>query len=275
MGVTDADRCEDKFGVHSLWETWTDSCNKCTCTDKGTVCVSEKCDIVEKPTCLDNEMLITRKHGCCDSYECMCDPSLCKTSKPECEVNHEPVVINSDGCCPSYICSFTCEGHAGSSQITTFDGQRFSKFCPCTHVLAKDTYGLDFEISVSREQCMGGICTKFITFTDKSNKQTVVINKDATNEFDGFSMFDIVNEDQTVNVIQKSTGVKLTFNLIVDSWIIDVPAKFAGKTEGLCGMADGEANNDFSVGGNPTDLSDFFKYWALNPLCVDIHAQAH
>jgi len=379
--VTDADRCEDKFGVHSLWETWTDSCNKCTCTDKGTVCVSEKCDIVEKPTCLDNEMLITRKHGCCDSYECMCDPSLCKTSKPECEVNHEPVVINSDeccpqyncvcrsetcqkppvcntneesvrvnsqteccgkyqckpigctdesgilrepettwqmkndtcqtcscmndltvmcksrdcpvlkkplcedgrepsiiydidGCCPSYICSFTCEGHAGSSQITTFDGQRFSKFCPCTHVLAKDTYGLDFEISVSREQCMGGICTKFITFTDKSNKQTVVINKDATNEFDGFSMFDIVNEDQTVNVIQKSTGVKLTFNLIVDSWIIDVPAKFAGKTEGLCGMADGEANNDFSVGGNPTDLSDFFKYWALNPLCVDIHAQA-
>lgn len=75
----------------------------------------------------------------------------------------------------------TCEGHAGSSQITTFDGQRFSKFCPCTHVLAKDTYGLDFEISVSREQCMGGICTKFITFTDKSKKQTIVINKDSIN----------------------------------------------------------------------------------------------
>ena len=87
-------------------------------------------------------------------------------------------------------------------------------------------------------------------------------------------MFDIVNDEQTVTIIQKSTRVKLTFNLIVDSWTIDVPAKFVGKTEGLCGLADGEASNDFNIGGNPTELGNFFKDWALNPVCVDIHAQA-
>lgn len=74
----------------------------------------------------------------------------------------------------------TCRGYAGSSSIQTFDGKSFNKFCTCSHVLAKDTFGLDFEISVQREKCNDGnaICTKSLTISDKVNDQTYTISKD-------------------------------------------------------------------------------------------------
>lgn len=72
-----------------------------------------------------------------------------------------------------------CRGYAGSSRIHTFDGQSFARFCPCKHVLAKDTYGLDFEVAVERESCNGGICTNAIVITDTILKQTAVISKNS------------------------------------------------------------------------------------------------
>ena len=46
----------------------------------------------------------------------------------------------------------------------------------------------------------------------------------------------------------KSTGVKVVYDYVSDTWEVQVPAKFSGKTEGLCGLADGEISNDLWVG---------------------------
>lgn len=76
------------------------------------------------------------------------------------------------------LLAVVCRGYAGSSRIHTFDGQSYVKFCPCQHVLVKDTFGLNFEVTVQRKDCNGGICTKSIDVTDTLLKQTYQIVKD-------------------------------------------------------------------------------------------------
>ena len=74
--------------------------------------------------------------------------------------------------------SVTCRGYAGSSRIHTFDGYSYARSCPCSHVLAKDSFGLDFDVSVQRGFCSGSICTKSLTITDKLSKNVYKIEKD-------------------------------------------------------------------------------------------------
>ena len=54
--------------------------------------------------------------------------------------------------------------------------------------------------------------------------------------------------DQVTAVTMKSSGVKVVFDHASDTWDIHVPAKYSGKTEGLCGLADGEISNDLWIG---------------------------
>lgn len=46
----------------------------------------------------------------------------------------------------------------------------------------------------------------------------------------------------------KATGVKVVYDHASDTWSVEVPAKYSGKTEGLCGLADGEISNDLWIG---------------------------
>lgn len=78
------------------------------------------------------------------------------------------------------------------------------------------------------------------------------------------------------SVFMKNIGIHLLFDKNADSWEITLPAKFGAKTEGLCGMADGDATNDFWVGSYSisqakTDaVSTFFNHWLVtkgNELC--------
>ena len=74
----------------------------------------------------------------------------------------------------------------------------------------------------------------------------------------------------------KSTGVKVVFDQISDTWAVHVPAKFSGKTEGLCGLADGEISNDLWIGTyavasvsagasvSADVVGSFFNHWLAN-----------
>jgi len=380
----DENSCESSDGTkHSLWEQWknpSNECETCSCTPQGVVCEAEKCFDSNKPSCSLDEMLVTRKSGCCDVYECMCDVLQCTSTVPQCSqyesavivnpgeccpkyecvcrsekcppvpkcaanellertnadsdccgkyickpigctdesgVFHEPettwpmandtcqrcscmsdqtimcksrdcatlakpvcadgndptVIFDVDGCCPKYVCNFVCRGYAGSSRIHTFDGQSYVKFCPCQHVLVKDTFGLNFEVTVQRKDCNGGICTKSIDVTDTLLKQTYQIVKDVLVVPAGLTAFDITIADNKVTVVQKSTLIKIVFDHTFDTWSIHIPSSFAGKTEGLCGMADGDSENDFWIGGHSTTLDNFFAYWLVTPGCTEINAE--
>jgi len=384
--IPDQDSCKDVYGSkHSLWATWKGDCETCTCTLEGVVCEADQCDDSNKPTCASDEMLVTRKSGCCNVYECMCDTMQCTESvAPTCEKYHSAVITNPgeccpaydcicrpekcpaapkcsanemlertnpesdccgqyqckpigctdetgtfrdrettwqmhndtcqqcsclsdltvmcksrecgtltkpvcsdgsepkvifdvDGCCPKYVCDFVCRGYAGSSRIQTFDGQSFAKFCTCTHVLAKDTFGLDFEVSVERAACNGGgICTNVLTIVDKLSGQSYQIHKGAAADQAAAALtaFEITQADSKVTVVQKSTDVKVVFDHAFDTWSVHVPAAFAGKTEGLCGMADGDCDNDFWAGGYPCGLDEFFNHWLLTPECAQVSVSA-
>lgn len=87
------------------------------------------------------------------------------------------------------------------------------------------------------------------------------------NELKSTSAFDLTRLDNTVTAVQKNSGLKVVFDLLFDTWSLEVPAKYAGKTEGLCGMADGDKSNDFWVGEHPAELDDFFKYWSIDSSC--------
>jgi len=70
----------------------------------------------------------------------------------------------------------------------------------------------------------------------------------------------------------ESTGV----DYVSDTWSVHVPAKFSGKTEGLCGLADGEISNDLWVGTyavasvsasasvSADTIGSFFNHWLVN-----------
>ena len=66
----------------------------------------------------------------------------------------------------------------------------------------------------------------------------------------------------------------MVFDRLQDSWSIEVPAAFAGKTEGLCGMADGDSSNDFWVAGYPSEIESFLEYWLVDPNCKTVEATA-
>jgi len=66
------------------------------------------------------------------------------------------------------------------------------------------------------------------------------------------------------------------FDKVSDTWSVTVPAKFAGKTQGLCGLADGDMSNDLWVGSyavapvsatstaSGDDLASFFNHWLVD-----------
>ena len=68
----------------------------------------------------------------------------------------------------------------------------------------------------------------------------------------------------------------MVFDYVSDTWAVHVPAKYSGKTEGLCGLADGEISNDLWVGSYAiasvsagasvsTDIiGSFFNHWLVN-----------
>ena len=74
----------------------------------------------------------------------------------------------------------------------------------------------------------------------------------------------------------KSTGVKVIYDHASDTWTVQVPAKYSGKTEGLCGLADGEISNDLWVGTyavvsvsadagvSANVIGTFFNHWLVN-----------
>ena len=82
-----------------------------------------------------------------------------------------------------------CRGYAGSSRIQTFDGESFARYCPCSHVLVKDTFGLNFEVTVEKQGCHGGFCTSALSFTDKFLKQTAKIYKDHKVRFANLNIY--------------------------------------------------------------------------------------
>ena len=69
----------------------------------------------------------------------------------------------------------------------------------------------------------------------------------------------------------KKLGVVFEYNRDSDAWEIEIPVRYSGKTEGLCGMADGEKANDLWMAGYsiPTTKSraveTFFNHWLVNP----------
>jgi hypothetical protein len=238
--------CVDESGVlHDVYTTWqstTDSCQECACVgDQNIRCRAKSCPHVSKPVCASG-----------------IEPSI---------------VYDIEGCCASYVCDFVCRGSAGSTRIHTFDGYSYARSCPCSHVLARDSFGLDFEVSVRREECGGSICTNALVIKDKLSAQTMTVYKDAEIDLSGLTSFDVTESALETTITIKSAGVKVIFDRSSDTWSVSVPSRFSGKTEGLCGLADGEVSNDLWVGSyavttvstgvcaNATDMEVFFNHY--------------
>ncbi|XP_078495661.1 uncharacterized protein LOC445660 [Ciona intestinalis] len=381
--MDDDSSCTDTSGnLHNVGESWADetnSCQSCYCTTEGVKCEAEPCPVIEKPTCSDGQMLVTKESGCCPEYDCVCDTAMCTSTMPVCEEHYSAVIVNPtdccpiyecvcrsetcpvapacafgerrertnddtaccgeykcerigctddsgnfhevhstwtmstdacqqcsclgdrnlackarecsdiakpmcpggvepsvvfdiDGCCPTYVCDFVCRGYAGSSRIHTFDGYSYARSCPCAHVLAKDSFGVDFQVSVKRGYCAGSICTKALLFSDSLSGEVYEMEIDAKTPMTS-SNFVVEVTGMTQTITAKSTGVKVVFDQASDAWSIHVPAKFSGQTEGLCGLADGEISNDLwmgsysvasvstSVSASSQDVGTFFNHW--------------
>uniref|UniRef100_F6TIX8 CTCK domain-containing protein n=1 Tax=Ciona intestinalis TaxID=7719 RepID=F6TIX8_CIOIN len=381
--MDDDSSCTDTFGnLHNVGESWADetnSCQSCYCTAEGVKCEAEPCPVIEKPTCSDGLMLVTKESGCCPEYDCVCNSAMCTSTMPVCEEHHSAVIVNPtdccpiyecvcrsetcpvapacafgerrertnddtaccgeykcerigctddsgnfhevhstwtmstdacqqcscvgdrnlackarecsdiakpicpggvepsvvfdiDGCCPTYVCDFVCRGYAGSSRIHTFDGYSYARSCPCAHVLAKDSFGVDFQVSVKRGYCAGSICTKALLFSDTLSGEVYEMEIDAKTPLTS-SNFVVEVTGMTQTITAKSTGVKVVFDQASDAWSIHVPAKFSGQTEGLCGLADGEISNDLWMGSysvasvstsgsaSSEDVGTFFNHW--------------
>uniref|UniRef100_H2Y887 von Willebrand factor n=1 Tax=Ciona savignyi TaxID=51511 RepID=H2Y887_CIOSA len=249
--------CVDESGnfheVDTTWSMTSDACQQCSCLgDRNIMCKARECADIAKPTCPGG-----------------IEPS---------------VVFDIDGCCASYVCDFVCRGYAGSSRIHTFDGFSYARSCPCSHVLAKDSFGANFEVSVKRGYCSGSICTKSLIITDKLSNEIYELSADSKVPETTSSSFviEIVGKVQTVTA--KSSGVKVVFDQASDTWSIHVPAKFSGQTEGLCGLADSEISNDLWMGSyavasvsstataNSEDIGAFFNHWLATDSDVGISA---
>jgi len=96
--------CES--GTKTIGEVWTENCEECICLESGTQCSAIDCPQNDTPQCAHGYELVQKVTGCCPTYECVCDHSLCSNStKPVCGENYEMVAINVDGaCCPEYRC---------------------------------------------------------------------------------------------------------------------------------------------------------------------------
>ena len=92
--------------LKKIGETWKENCEECTCLETGSKCSTIDCPQNDIPQCAHGYELVQKVTGCCPTYECVCDHSLCSNStKPICGENYEMVAININGaCCPEYRC---------------------------------------------------------------------------------------------------------------------------------------------------------------------------
>ncbi|XP_077966609.1 von Willebrand factor-like [Styela clava] len=236
-----ADSTGEFHGIGSTWEHKTDSCLTCSClSDKNLLCSTKRCSAKNLPICLNGK-------------------------QPK-------AVFDVNGCCPSYVCDFSCRGYSASSRIHTFDGYSYSRSCPCKHIIARDIFDLDFEISVGRRYCSTSkrrVCSKSFTLNNKLMSKVMVLKEDLMVEGDTDG-FDVSKTVSKASITFKKLHVTFEYDLNADAWEIIVPTKFAAKTEGLCGMADGDISNDLWVGGyaiaqtKKDAIETFFNHWLID-----------
>jgi len=158
--------------LKKIGETWKENCEECTCLETGSKCSTIDCPQNDIPQCAHGYELVQKVTGCCPTYECVCDHSLCSNStKPICGENYEMVAININGaCCPEYRC--VCAPERCPSTYCK-DGERKVRMeeefdcCPtykCEQVQCLDKNGVVYHtgdiFADSNDHCSECVCDK-------------------------------------------------------------------------------------------------------------------
>ncbi|MCJ8738057.1 hypothetical protein PDJAM_G00031110 [Pangasius djambal] len=89
-------------------ETWQIGCQLCECNGESLSiqCKQVICPTTMMPTCdKPGEVLINKTDGCCNSYECQCDPNQCIKPTMGCPLGFTIEIDSKPGdCCPTYTC---------------------------------------------------------------------------------------------------------------------------------------------------------------------------
>ncbi|TSM20287.1 Mucin-5B [Bagarius yarrelli] len=90
-------------------ETWQIGCQNCECDSESMSvhCNPVVCPTTVVPTCDGaGYERVNKTDGCCESYECQCNPSQCVTPTMACPLGfwQEMEPVQSGQCCPTYTC---------------------------------------------------------------------------------------------------------------------------------------------------------------------------
>ncbi|RZF42331.1 hypothetical protein LSTR_LSTR016166 [Laodelphax striatellus] len=199
----------------------------------------------------------------CPEYECVPikeDNKVCVT--PVCTEGYDLVEVESvsqtQDSCPKYICKLTplpdARCNITGRTFNTFDGLEF-KYDVCDHVLAQSMTDANWQIRLIRTCSYIGPCKKSLKIKNFNN--TIIFNTDMSVVYNGY--------DYTVEQCGKIGGQSLEFAIkkISDKFIIFksildfsviwdmhgnvkivIPHKLVGNVNGLCGLYDGDKEND-------------------------------
>uniref|UniRef100_A0A8C1GCX6 VWFD domain-containing protein n=1 Tax=Cyprinus carpio TaxID=7962 RepID=A0A8C1GCX6_CYPCA len=240
-------------------------------------CVSTGC--VSGCMCPD-DLLADGKGGCVKRTNCTCVHNGLSYSPGE-QVQEDCntcTCTNGMWTCTDNECYGTCTIY-GEGHFMTFDGKKYSFPGDCEHVLAHDNCNNDqspyyLRLVTENIPCgtSGTICSKSINlFFGRYKMILSEENGIKVVESNGTDYLYQIHTAGIYNVIE----VKGLLNLIWDnktSLMLQLHPKFKGKTCGLCGNFDGNANNDFVKhdGEEVTDAVAFGNSWKVNPSCPEV-----
>ncbi|KAM8971994.1 otogelin-like protein [Pelodytes ibericus] len=212
-----------------------------------------------------------------------------KVEKPDCGFRGMPVQVNSDSCCPEWECPCQCSILSELS-IITFDGNNIALYNAAPYILVrlpKETIVAHIEkcppsLSVNSIRKLvaaggtSGLCFKKLNVT--TAKFEVLINRldrkvevNSVNQPLPFSKQGLCIQDTgAMYVINTPAGISIKWTHVTG--IIDIQyglhSNLSTKTEGLCGICNGDPNDDFKMQNrtiitNKEDIEAFIKSWEI------------
>ncbi|XP_056011980.1 von Willebrand factor D and EGF domain-containing protein-like isoform X2 [Ostrea edulis] len=197
-------------------------------------------------------------------------------SIPEIKVS----VVDSDVSVAGMLCTSYNDPH-----MTTFDGEQWDNHLPGEFVLYKHKY-LPYSVNVLFSSCVAGSATCNCGVSVRSNYSLYVVRTCAQVSFTQTELLTVPYERLTLNspsdlYITKSgglsevifpSGTRVSFDLSYDkAWISSVRVQASvldvGSSEGMCGLANRNENDDFipRQGNNSksTDNQEFALSWRI------------
>ncbi|XP_048849978.1 IgGFc-binding protein-like [Brienomyrus brachyistius] len=266
------------------------SCQESCVCDKGFILSGNKCVPFDKCGCMFNGMYYHlgqtfSPNATCD-VECKCtDDGRVLCSKLSCAAHEKCEIRNGVRACYPFgngICSIYGDPHYNTFDNNTYDFQGTCTYVAATACHIEGTHLTPFTVVVENERwypqsSQNVSVAKLVALEVYGNTLILRRNQIGSIMVNGIltnlpmklnnGSFPVVQayQDGIFDVIKTDFGLTIKYDLVYHV-IINVPSNYEGKTCGLCGNFNYNANDDFQLpdGKTTKDLLTFGSAWKVS-----------